>query len=310
MAGPAFGGPSIQTPELAPGMLRAADVGQCDAKPLGQIAIATIENVPIVTVLANGHPLTLLLDTGAEKTTLSPAAAGRVDAQAPRVEFDPRMQGLAGTLATRDVELRSFTVGDVSIPWRRIVVAPVTLAEPFGIPLDGLLGADVLSNFDIDIDLPRQRMMLYEKRSCPNGPPWAGPYASFATGLSRGEHLFFNVRLDNREIFAIIDTGAQRSGLSAAVAAALGQPGAGVGDDRAITTRGAAGEHIPSHIHRFAKLEVGSEVIGNPELIVTNVSFRDADIILGADFVKLRRIWMAYESFQIFISPPAAALFK
>ena len=112
------------------------------------------------------------------------------------------------------------------------------------------------------------------------------------------------MRLDNREIVAIVDTGAQRSSLSATAAHALGVTEAVLGDDRTIKTRGATGEEVLSYVHRFSKLEVGAEVMRNPELIVTNVRFQDADIILGADFVKSRRTWMAYESFQIFISPP------
>src|SRR5262249_20998155 len=135
----------------------------CGAVRLGETTVATLRNAPIVTVSANGVPVTLVLDTGAEGTILTPAVAQRIGAQRPQIEFQRQLRGIAGTLPTSEVELRSFTVGAVAIPWRRVRVAPVNVASVFSGPLDGVLGADTLSSFDVDLDLPGHRMVLYEK---------------------------------------------------------------------------------------------------------------------------------------------------
>src|ERR1700761_8432662 len=126
----------------------------CGTSRVGEVTVATLRNAPIVTLAANGAPLLLLLDTGAEWTILTPAAAKRVGAQTPRIEFDRQIRGLAGSLATNEVEFRSFTVGGVAIPWRRVRVASLNMPSVFSGPLDGVLGADTLSSFDIDLDLP------------------------------------------------------------------------------------------------------------------------------------------------------------
>ena len=141
----------------------AAAGGSCAAVRLGETTVATLRNAPIVTLSANGMPVTLVLDTGAEGTILTPPIAQRIGAQRPRIEFQRQIRGIGGTLQTSEVELRSFTVGGVAIPWRRVRVAPVNLASVFSGPLDGLLGADSLSSFDVDLDLPGHRMVLYEK---------------------------------------------------------------------------------------------------------------------------------------------------
>ena len=140
------------------GVAAAADTraGGCGTSRVGEITVATLHNAPIVTLVANGAPLTLLLDTGAEWTILTPAAAKRVGAQSPRIEFDRQIRGLSGSLATNEVELRSFTAGGTAIPWRRVRVASLNMPSVFSGPLDGVLGADTLSSFDIDLDLPHQ----------------------------------------------------------------------------------------------------------------------------------------------------------
>jgi predicted aspartyl protease len=275
----------------------------CGIKSLGSITVATLSSAPIVTLSANGHPVTLILDTGAERTILTPAVAERIGAQPPRVEFQRQMRGITGTLAIREVELHSFTAGGVAIPWRRVWVAPITMAKVLSAPIDGLLGADALSDFDIDLDLPRHRMAFYDKQSCPDGTPeWAGGNTGISTGRSPSGHLFFPVQLDGHRIVAIIDTGAQLSTLSLATARALGVTQATLSRDRSMITHGAAGEQLNSHVHQFARLEVGTEIIRDPELVVVDVKLRDADIVLGFDFLSSRRLWLSYESLRLFLS--------
>ena len=195
----------------------------CGTSRVGEITVATLRNAPIVTLVANGAPVTLLLDTGAEWTILTPAAAKRVGAQTPRIVFDRQIRGLSGSLATNEVELRSFTAGDVAIPWRRVRVASLNMPSVFSGPLDGVLGADTLSSFDVDLDLPHHRMVFYGKQSCPSAAPaWAEPYATIPARKTFSNHLSFPAQLDGRQIDTFIDTGAQLSVLSSKAALALG----------------------------------------------------------------------------------------
>ena len=281
-----------------------ADAGSpCGTIRLGETTVATLRNAPIVTLSANGSPVTLLLDSGAETTILTPAVAGRIGAQPPRVEFQRQLHGLGASLQTSEVELRSFVVGGVEIPWRRVRVAPVNVATVFLGPLDGVLGADTLSSFDIDLDLSGHRMVLYRKQTCPGAAPdWTGPYARIAAGRSRGDHLFFPVQLDGRKIGAFVDTGSQWTMLSTWAALELGVTAAVLGHDRAAMVRGAAAEQLSARVHRFSRLEIGGEVIRNPEFVVTDVRLGDADLLLGIDFLRSRRIWFSYGSQQIFLS--------
>jgi predicted aspartyl protease len=275
----------------------------CGTSRVGEITVATLRNAPIVTLVANGAPVTLLLDTGAEWTILTPAAAKRVGAQTPRIEFDRQIRGISGSLATNEVELRSFTAGDVAIPWRRVRVASLNMPSVFSGPLDGVVGADTLSSFDVDLDLPHHRMVFYGKQSCPSAAPaWAEPYSTIKARRTFSNHLSFPVQLNGHQIDTFIDTGAQLSVLSGRAALALGVTDAALARDRATVTLGAAAERLNSHLHRFSRMEVGGEVVRNPELVVADVSLKDADLVLGIDFLASRRIWLCYGSQQIFLS--------
>jgi predicted aspartyl protease len=275
----------------------------CGTTRLGETVVATLHNAPIVTLLANGAPVVLLLDTGAEATVLTPAAAERIGAQPPRVEFSRQLRALGGSLPTGEVELRNFSAGGLAISWRRVRVASVNMPSVFSRPLDGVLGADTLSNFDIDLDLPHHRLVFYAKQSCPNAAPaWGGPYARIGAGRSRSDHLFFPVALDGHRVDAFVDTGAQASALSTRAALAVGVPATALARDRPTITSGAASERLSSRAHRFSRLEIGSEILRNPEMIVADFKLNDADLLLGIDFLSSRRIWLSYGSQQIFLS--------
>src|SRR5262249_17586020 len=127
------------------------------------------------------------------------------------------------------------------------------------------------------------------------------PYARIGTGRSWGGHLFFPVRLDGRRIDAFIDTGSQLTVLSTNAAAALGVTPGVLSRDRAGMVRGAAAELLSAPVHRFSQLEIGPEVVRNPEIIVTDVRLNDADLVLGIDLMRSQRVWLSYGSRQIFL---------
>jgi predicted aspartyl protease len=274
----------------------------CSAKRLGEISISTLNGVPVVIPIANGVPVSLLLDTGAERTVLTPAAAQRVGAQQQRVEFDRRLRGIEKSLPMREMELQRFTIGGIPIAWRRVGVASASLPGWFAGPLDGVLGADVLSSFDVEIDLPRHRMILHERSSCGVAPDWPEPYVGIDTGRSAADRLFFPARLDDRRIVAIIDTGAARSTLSSRAAQGLGLTDGVLSRDRSVAIRGVAGELVAARIHRFSRLEVAELTIRHAELLVADLNLRDADLVLGSDFISSRRMWLSYGSRRIFLS--------
>ena len=195
---------AIVTIALASAPAYAADgIGVCGTIRLAETAVAMLDNQPIVKVFANSATVLVLLDTGAEATVLTPAAAQRIGAQHRGVKLGRQMHGITGDIPAGELELRSFTIGGVEVPRKRVRVAPIEIVNALSGPLDGVLGADTLSSFDIDLDLPGRRMTLYQGQSCAAASPaWAQPYARIAASRTPSNRLYFPVQLDGRRISA------------------------------------------------------------------------------------------------------------
>ncbi len=277
----------------------------CSAASSKPIALENVNGFALVTALADGATLRLILDTGAERTVLTSSAAERIGGKAPRIQFQRSLKGVAAAVQGQDIEFKNLTIGGVDIPWRRAMVAKTTLPSVF-MGADGFLGTDVLGKFDIDLDLPHNRMWFYEKGVCL--PDWTDARSKIDIGRSAiNGHMFFPVRLDNRKITATADTGADRTTLSRATAHAMGLTDAILARDRSGVTRGFGGGQLTSHIHRFASLTVGSVRLSDPEIVVTDLRLRGIDLILGLDFLRSRRLWLSYADFQMFLSDRPSA---
>jgi hypothetical protein len=100
-----------------------------------------------VSALIDGRgPVTLILDTGADRTMVSPAALARLGITTPGTSRT-RLRGVTGSSSADLVWVSAVAVGDA-------VVGPLTLvAHDAGLPqADGLLGRDFLGLFTVTID--------------------------------------------------------------------------------------------------------------------------------------------------------------
>jgi len=216
------------------------------------------------------------------------------------------MRSLDGAVSSGDARLRSLGLGGMALSDFRVLVGSVSLPGPAGKPLDGLLGADFLSSFEVDLDLAHGRMILYERLPCAiAAPPWSQPYVAIPVNRSLHDHLFFPVSLDGHKFAAFIDTGAELSAIDAGAALTTGVTGAALNQDPVANLRGAGSEVVKSRAHRFARLEIGGETLRDRVIVVTNLRLQDADLVLGIDFLRLRRVWLSYGSHQIFLGRPA-----
>lgn len=110
---------------------------------------------PIRTkVSVNGVGLTLVLDTGADRTVISPAALARTGLEIESARA-VNIVGVTGTAAAREVTVPLLDVAGVRIGPLAVIVHDVGLAD-----IDGLLGRDVLDRFTLTVDSARGRAIL------------------------------------------------------------------------------------------------------------------------------------------------------
>jgi predicted aspartyl protease len=283
--------------------ISTAGAANCSGPRSAELRVRILRDMPLVEVAIDGRRATLLLDTGAEDTVLTPGAAARLGL-AGHYEYPRRIGALGGVIGSGVALTHHFAAGSLDVPDFRVMIGRVSLPDLEGVRPDGLLGADFLGQFAVDLELPDARLRLYRPACLADEPAWPPPFAAIAANRSLHDHLFFRVTLDGKPLYAFIDTGAQRSVVDRAAVLKGGVMPAALARAPTAMLRSAAAARVVAPLHRFARLEVGGSAIAAPVLSVAPLNLIDADLILGEDFIATRRIWLSYAPPQIFIRTP------
>jgi len=274
----------------------------CSLVTLASMPLETRNNLMFVTAGIGGRPVRLLVDTGAERTVLTEAAAARLG-----LPHDPhhitRSFGIGGSSANWDVDIPGLTLGQTDFPVHRLAVGDFSVGRAAGLSADGLLGADVLLAFDLDIDAPDHRLTLYRVRTCPYvRPPWEEPSIEIKGVEARRDRLLVPIKLDGVSGMAVLDTGAQATTIGMAMADKLGLTETLLASDRVIMAHGASPQPVSVHVHRFHALQVGDARIESPVLAVAPQDPAMGDALLGGDFLHGRRVWLSFPTRRLFVS--------
>jgi hypothetical protein len=274
----------------------------CDLLKITEMPLEVEDHLLVVPVGINGHWVRLIVDTGAERTTISQAAADHLG-----LPHDPRYVnrsvGIGGTTTTTDVTVDRLVLGTVHFPVSRIGVGTFRLQTARGLDADGLLGADILLAFDMDIDVAGGKLTLYRSRICPHPkPPWPVPAIEIAGVRDRKDRLLLPFKLDNVPGMAILDTGAQGNVLGVEMARRMGLTEQAMADDPPVRQRGTGPSETIARLHRFKLLLIGPVAVEAPVLTVLNTDFGIGDAIISEEFLEGRRLWLSFRNRQVFIS--------
>ena len=143
-------------PPRGPGGWESWGVAPAVVAPAGVTVRFTPGEPIVVNAHLNGVPVSLLLDTGADRTLLSPAAVER--AGYGRLAVDPtavRVLGVTGSAVAAVLTVPLLDVAGARVGPLSLIVHDAGLGG-----LDGLLGRDVLDAFTVTIDTAGGRATL------------------------------------------------------------------------------------------------------------------------------------------------------
>lgn len=274
------------------------------------VPFATMGHTVLVRAMLNHRePVTLLLDTGATRTMLTPDIVRRLGIS-PAVDA-PRspIVMLGGQRAQMPlIRLASLAVGDTAVEDLQVGVFTPLPHTPF---IDGLLGGDFLRHFTLKLDYARSRLQFI--------PPAASDLLS---GLSTvppatvpspvpidivGNHILVRAVLNDREaVTLLLDTGATHTMLTPAAAQRAGLTPA----PRALTgaLQVVGGRQVRFPLVPLAALGMGEAVVENLQvgILSTFPGTRTVDGLLGGDFLEHFTLTLDYSARRLQLAPTAS----
>ncbi|WP_158258277.1 retroviral-like aspartic protease family protein [Rhodopila globiformis] len=290
---------------LLPTGARAA----CSVEAKATVPLGTADNVLTLPVQVNGITATFVLDTGAQRSLVSMEAVQRLG-----LTRDPwvgtTMSGIGGIDRRPNADPRSLSLGGVTLVRRTLnhdnslTVGILPRPRVGNRVIDGLLGRDFLSVFDLDLDMPGARLTLFHVHDCAGRfLPWQGDYTSVPVSVPTGQALVLPVTLDGTPLRALLDTGSSASLVARPGMFRLGLQPSRLAADPAKAFSGLGPRSVVMRLHRFRTLQVGQQVIQAPLLWVAPIRLSPiVDMLLGVDWLVGRRIWISFATRQIFVA--------
>lgn len=171
-------------------------------------------------------------------------------------------------------------------------------------PVLGVIGYDILGNYDVLFDFPARVMVLFVASTAPGCPPlqeWLGP-DSTALPLQpdhRGRLTGISMQVGTQNTRMEIEPGADMSSLSRKDARALGLTAAILHED--IHVRTNAGKILNGRRHHFDNIALGAWHDLPLDVNVEKTSYS----VLGMNFLRRRRVLMAFPQGMIYMTPQA-----
>ena len=283
-------------------LAHAAAESQCAYTPIGKLPLRySGPGLEITTEgTINGSPAELLVDTGAYATTLTRTGTER---RGIRLYATGRhATGFGGTSPIYASIVNEFIVGPVRAGRSNMPVVGSFGQTP---SYDGILGAPFLFQTDVEISLAAKTLTFFVPEGC--GSTWLGYWGQDVQEVPLRRHnqnhmnpKFF-VRINGKELEAMIDTGAAFTMITADAAKR-----AGISLDAPGVTRGSditgIGNYTASRWHVTTTFQIGEEIVKNAEMGVEDSGMNMADVVLGADFLRAHRVLFAMSQNKLYFS--------
>ena len=284
------------------------------------VAVAAASAMQPLEILPSGHPVVqvsvdgsapkrFVIDTAASGTTIMPKLRAEMPGLITKLSDIP----LNGAAGRSDVE--TTVVGQVQVAGHafrspELMLLPPGPTDHLGV--DGILGADIIADFAVELDMPGGRWRMTPKLEVGmlDGLTSSVP---FTLDDMRAPRL--TVRLNGVEVPTILDTGARGTIINWAAAKAIGLSPDSPGLAKASDIKGATNHATASVQASVDVLTIGEARVEGRKVRIADLSvfkvlgftLEQPAVILGIDMFADRRFVIDHPGLRLHISPPTAS---
>jgi tetratricopeptide (TPR) repeat protein/predicted aspartyl protease len=269
---------------------------------------------PLVDARINDHPVSMLVDSGAFFSFLTPAAAAELQLSLSAAPFELRVKGVAGEMTSLDLATATLTLGGVTFPKKlEFLVGGNDLGGA-----QGIIGQNILRIADVEYDLANGMIRLIKpegncRKTNPmywthEGDAYSVMDITWATALE--PHTSGVALLNGSKLKVIFDTGAGTSMLTLRAAERAGIKPDSHGVTPAGLTYGMGQGFVKTWIGPFESFKLGSEEIRNTHLRFGELQLTDSDMLIGPDFFLSHRVYVASSQRKLYFTYNGGPVFN
>lgn len=305
------------------GLSARAEPSGCKMLQLTELPVTMINGEVTIEAEINGRPIRLIVDTGSDETLLFRRGATELGL-ALRHPTGVTFYGVGGSDVGLTARVKTFRVGALTATDEDLFV---TSRSDMG-PVQGLLGAKFLMQQDIEFDLPHGKIRFFRPKDCVGDQVvyWGQAYSVTALKPTTDESIQVTVVINGLPIRAMMDSGSTLSTLTPQAAARTGFTAGAAGVTSDGTSIGLGPRATPTSVAAFTTFAFGDEVIHNARLRVADLFAADKEttlgsnipvsvvdapqMLLGADFFKSHRVFIAREQHKVYVSYVGGPVFE
>ena len=281
-----------------------SEAASCSIGKMAEFPVTMTELRPLIPVKFNGSDATLVVDSGAFYSMLSPASAAELKRKSSSATAltNVRIEGPNGEITPLLTTVKDFSIANFPMTMNNFQFLVVEGTEPGAGSAAGLLGQNILGIADVEYDLANGAVRLMKPKDCGQATLayWAAsaslPYGVIKIDSGAKPHALHTVGealLNGKRIRVVFDSGAPASMLTLAAARRAGiRP-----DSPGVVPAGTS-----SWIGPFASFKIGDEEMSSPHLRFSDFSMDQGDMLLGADFFLSHRIYVANSQDKLYLT--------
>lgn len=251
--------------------------------------------LPVAHVSVEGHgPFRFIIDTGASSTAVLPALHAALPVRL-RTAARQNLNGAGGAQSVNMLQLSRLGVAGRLEQGLRAFDLPDGPVNQMGV--HGVLGADVLARYELEMDVPGRRWTL----RTPTAQAPTGASATVPFTLDDASAPRLTVVVDGKAIPAMLDTGARGTIINWAAARALGVQPSDPGLKANGAAEGATTGATALVAKQFRELRIGELANADPKLMIADLPFfavlglaDKPGMILGIDQLSARPFVVDY----------------